>query len=217
MSSYTNSIAKSIVQIPENGLVVECGSRDCLDAIEVLNCYNPSKIYSFECNPESIEVCRANAKDYPQIELVESAVGNCNEDISFYATDMEKSKDKNIGASSALFHNGGQKDFIQKKINVPCTRLDTFMNDNNVENIDLLCLDLQGYEKIALEGMGERIKDVSYIITEVNFEPYYEGSVLFDDLLVFLNEKGFLFETAWPAIHLLNRVSFGDAIFKRAK
>jgi len=217
MSSYTNLIAKKIVQIPENGLVIECGSRDCLDAIEVLNHYNPRKIYSFECNPESIQVCKNNIADYNSIELVESAVGNCNDVIDFYATDMEKSKDKNIGASSALFHNGGQKDFIQKKINVPCTRLDTFMNDNNIENIDLLCLDLQGYEKIALEGMGERIKDVSYIITEVNFEPYYEGSVLFDDLLVFLNEKGFLFETAWPAIHFFNRVSFGDAIFKRAK
>jgi FkbM family methyltransferase len=217
MSSYTNSVAKNTVQIPENGLIVECGSRDCLDAIEVLNCYNPRKIYSFECNPESIQVCKHNIANYDNIELVESAVGNCDDVIDFYATDMEKSKDKNIGASSALFHNRGQKDFIQKKISVPCTRLDTFMNNNNIENIDLLCLDLQGYEKVALEGMGERIKDVSYIITEVNFESYYEDSVLFDDLLVFLNEKGFLFQVGWPAIHFFNRVSFGDAIFKRAK
>lgn len=217
MSSYTNPAAKNTVQIPENGLVVECGSRDCLDAIEVLNCYNPRKVYSFECNPESIQVCKNNIADHDSIELVESAVGNCDDVIDFYATDMEKSKDKNIGASSALFHNRGQKDFIQKKISVPCTRLDTFMNNNNIENIDLLCLDLQGYEKVALEGMGERIKDVSYIITEVNFESYYEDSVLFDDLLAFLNEKGFLFQVGWPAVHFFNRVSFGDAIFKRVK
>ena len=217
MSSYTNPAAKNTVQIPENGLVVECGSRDCLDAIEVLNCYNPRKVYSFECNPESIQVCKNNIADHDSIELVETAVGNCDDVIDFYATDMEKSKDKNIGASSALFHNRGQKDFIQKKISVPCTRLDTFMNNNNIENIDLLCLDLQGYEKVALEGMGERIKDVSYIITEVNFESYYEDSVLFDDLLAFLNEKGFLFQVGWPAVHFLNKVMFGDAIFKRAK
>lgn len=217
MSTYTNPISKNIVKIPENGIIFECGSRDCLDAIEVLNHYKPRKIYSFECNPESIEVCKANAKHYPQIELVESAVGNCNEDISFYATDMENSPDKNIGGSSALFHNRGQTDFIQKKITVPCTRLDTFMEENQIDKIDLLCMDLQGYEKIALEGMGERIKDVKYIITEVNFEAYYEGSALFDDIFNFMNEKGFIFETAWPASHLLENKLFGDAIFRKAE
>jgi FkbM family methyltransferase len=217
MSAYTHPISKDIVKIPEGGIIFECGSRDCLDAIEVLNHYKPRKIYSFECNPESIEACKANAKNYSQIELVESAVGNCNEDISFYATDMENSPDKNIGGSSALFHNRGQTDFIQKKITVPCTRLDTFMKENQIDKIDLLCMDLQGYEKIALEGMRERIKDVKYIITEVNFEAYYEGSALFDDIFDFLNSNDFIFETAWPTSHFLQRKLFGDAIFRRVE
>lgn len=215
MSTYTNPICKDIVNIPKNGIIFECGSRDCLDAIEILDHYQPSQIYSFECNPESIEVCRNNIKDHSQIILIESAVGNSNGVIDFYPTDMEKSPDKNIGGSSALFHNGGQTNFIQKKTTVPCLRLDTFMKENKIDKIDLLCMDLQGYEKITLEGMGDRIKDVSYVITEVNFEAYYEGSALFDDIFDLMNENGFIFETAWPSSHFLQRKLFGDAIFRR--
>jgi FkbM family methyltransferase len=38
----------------------------------------------------------------------------------------------------------------QFEINVEGTRLDTFLENNNIQNIDLLCIDLEGYELNAL-------------------------------------------------------------------
>lgn len=209
-SSYTKFLDYIDKEIK---IIVECGSRDCLDAIEMLKVYNPDIIYSFECNPESVEACKQNIANYPKIKLVDKAVSDKDGEITFYATDMEKSLDKNIGASSALIHKGGQKDFIQKEITVPSITLDTFFNENNLKEIDLLCLDLQGYEQVALIGFLKNIHKVKYIISEVSFQDYYYGNVLFDEYVKFLQDLNFVMITVDPIEHLLQRHAFGDALF----
>lgn len=210
-STYTQKVFTKFIKLDNEPIIFECGSRDGLDAIHMLDYYRPSKIYCFECNPESIDVCRKNISNYEKIELIPIAVGDKNSDIEFFATDMEESIDKNIGASSALIHAGDQINFKQKKISVPCTRLDTFMEDRKIQKIDLLCLDLQGYEKIALEGMGDRLSDVKYIITEVNFQVYYHNQVMYEALLDFLGLKGFECREVYP----YGTSGFGDALFER--
>lgn len=188
-------------------IIFECGSRDCIDAIEMKKYYNPSQIYAFECNPESVIICKDNIKNHQNINLINKAVSNLNGKIKFYATDMEKSFDKNIGASSALFHRDNQKEFIQKEIQVESIRLEDFMLENKIEKIDLLCLDLQGYEKTALEGLGNSIKKVNYIISEVSFSSFYHGDILFEEYKDFLKLNGF------NLTHTISYGGFGDALF----
>jgi FkbM family methyltransferase len=206
-STYTNPQFSRHITDKIN-TIIECGSRDCLDAIEMLNFYNPKNIYSFECNPDSIKVCELNIKDYESITLIKKAVSNINGNITFYATDMEKSKDKNIGASSALYHLDNKDNFIQKEISVPAIRLDKFMGDNNINEVDLLCFDLQGYERFAIEGIGDSIKKVKYIISEVSFKSFYNNDQLFEDYVNLLSTKGF------QLIETISYGSFGDSLFK---
>lgn len=210
MSTYLdNSFIKHIKKNID--IIIECGSRDCLDAIKMLEYFNPEKIYSFECNPESINNCLNNIKNYPEIELIPKAVSNINGCIDFYITDMDKSIDKNIGASSALYHLDNKTTFFQKKINVESTTLDTFIEEKKIDKINLLCLDLQGYEKIAIEGLSNNIDKVDYIISEISFQSYYINDTLFIDYNKYLNELGFeLLET-------LNYGGFGDALYKNKK
>lgn len=205
ISSYTRSTFTQHITDPIE-TIFECGSRDCLDAIEMLHFYKPKNIYSFECNPESIVVCRENIKQYPNIILVESAVSDHDGIIDFYATDMEKSIDKNIGASSALFHRD-QVEFIQKKIQVPCITLNKFIEKNNITAIDLLCLDLQGYEKIALDGLFEKTNIVKYIISEISYKSFYHNDMLFGEYKSYLESKGFAFLCE----------DSGDALFKNTR
>ena len=65
------------------------------------------------------------------------------------------------------------------------------MEDVGLDHIDLLCMDVQGAEPLVIEGLGSRIKDVTYIITEVCDEKFYEGEVLFQNFNACLSELGF--------------------------
>ena len=185
--------------------IVECGSRDCLDAKQLDRYYVPDRIYSFECNPESIGICKHNANG-TQIQVIEKAVCDKDELVDFYPTDMQASNDKNIGASSLLWHRD-QDQYIQKKIKVHGIRLDTFMEAENIDKIDLLCFDLQGAEYFAILGLGERIHDVHYIISEVAYKSFYHEDMLIQDFEVFLKLRGFkkIAENPYSG--------FGDALF----
>jgi FkbM family methyltransferase len=168
--------------------IIECGSRDGLDTIALEEFFNPDVIYSFECNPESIPVCLGNIEGHEKILFSNMAVTNIDGRVKFYPTDMRKSPDKNIGASSLFRHTRG---LVQKEIEVEAVRLDTFMQLQNINHIDLLCMDIQGAEPLAIEGLGERIKDVAYIITEVCDKIFYEGEVPFQQFNDTLEKLGF--------------------------
>ena len=204
--TYINNVFTKHITEKIN-VIFECGSRDAIDSLKMFDFYQPKKIFCFECNPDSVNVCRDNIGDNKYIILIDKAVSNTDGEIYFYATDMDKSSDKNIGASSALLHLDNKDSFFQKKINVKSITLKTFMEENEITDIDLLCLDLQGYEKFALEGLGEKIKNIKYIISEVSFSSYYSGDTLFDDYKTFLKNLGFDF------IEAISYGGFGDALF----
>jgi FkbM family methyltransferase len=189
-------------------IIFECGSRDAIDSLKMFDFYQPKKIFCFECNPDSVNVCKETIGENNNIILVDKAVSNNDGEIDFYVTDMDKSIDKNIGASSALLHLDNKESFFQKKITVNSITLKTFMEENNINNIDLLCLDLQGYEKIALEGLGDKIKNVKYIISEYANRSFYSGDILLEDYQTFLTSLGF------DLIEVNNYGDFGDALFK---
>lgn len=210
MSTYLNTIFTNKINKQDIHTIVECGSRDCLDAV-ALSAYYNAKVYAFECNPESIPICKKNIKDNDNVILIEKAVYKREGQITFFATDMEKSEDKNIGASSLLLHKDQIK-YIQKRILVDSIRLDTFMFNENINSIDLLCMDLQGSELFALQGLGSKIANVNYLIIEVNFKSYYHSDILYPIILGWLHKYNFK-ELSWDC-SLKRCKTFGNMLFK---
>lgn len=186
-------------------IIFECGSRDCLDAIELAEYYWPCFVYSFECNPESIPVCERNIEGIAAISLIKKAVYNENGKVKFYPTDMERSIDKNIGASSLLWHKDNKNEFFQKEIEVEAIRLDTFMKSVGLSYIDLLCMDLQGAEHLAIEGLGDFLQNVRFVITEAEKHSHYEGSLSFIEKRKFFQSKGYKQQAFWKGNILFER------------
>ena len=54
------------------------------------------------------------------------------------------------------------------------------------ENIDLMCIDLQGYELNALKSLGSKLNNVKYIITECSISTTYINGVEFKELSDYL-------------------------------
>lgn len=194
--------------------IVEVGARDCQETLGLHEEFPDSEIYSFECNPSTLPKCREAVKNIKNIHLVEKAVSDTNGSINFYPIDQEQTKttwaDGNPGASS-IFKASGKytvETYVQKEIEVESITLQSFMQDHQLDTIDVLWMDIQGAEIVALKGLGVKIYDVRIIHTEVDFLEIYSGQPLFEDVYSFLNQHNFL---------LIKFTSFGkyagDAVF----
>jgi len=180
-------------------VIFDIGTLHCLESIEFSKKYKNAKIFAFEANPVTYLECVERTKDIDNITVINKAVNHYDGVCSFYPIDPEKTItpwfDGNRGASS-LYKSNGTYDhiekYIQQEIEVPCTRVDTFCKENNIKQIDLLWMDLQGAELIALESMGkELISTIQVIHTELEMNPIYQDQCLFDDVDKFLRENNF--------------------------
>lgn len=204
MGSYTNPAFKSILENLPLKTAFEIGSLHALDAIEILKSYNLEKIIIIECNPECVKLCKKHTEQYSQIQVVDCAAWYENTELSFYKVvesyDMRGNPshrneihDCNIGASSCFKSNGKwpHEKYIQQEIKVKARRLDEVAAELNIKNIDLICMDLQGAELHALKGLGNYLKDVKAIVTELEIEPMYHDQSLYKDVESYLSGYGF--------------------------
>ena len=93
-----------------------------------------------------------------------------------------------------MFKSNGKypvEKYVQNEITVNCHRLDTVMAKNNIPRVDIIWMDLQGAELLALKGLGKFMKTVKYMNTEVSHYAMYHGQVLFDELNNFVISNGF--------------------------
>ena len=183
--------------------IFELGSCNLIDAIKLLNHFQSSKIYSFECNNDCLIECYKNLNNLEEekkkrLVLIDKAVSINNGDVIFYPFDLKKYN--NMGASSMLLIDFSLRDIKdhdynrknpQTKIIVNGVRLDTFIDENHIDNIDLLCIDLQGYELNAIKSLGNHLHKIKYIITECSIASTYINGATFKELNEYLSNYNF--------------------------
>jgi FkbM family methyltransferase len=177
--------------------VIEAGARDCTETAEFSRCLPNAFIYSFECNPSTLPTCRDVIKHLPNATLIEQAVADQDGVISFYPINQDLTdtewEDGNPGASS-LFKASGEyppERYVQDEITVSATKLGTFLNEERIPCVDLLWMDIQGAELMALIGLGDRVHEIKAIHTELEFFEIYSDQPLFAEIRRFLNRRGF--------------------------
>lgn len=179
-------------------VIFDIGSCHCLESVEFSKTYPLAQIVAFEANPVSYQVCLDNSRDYSSIKVVNTAINDFDGECSFYPMDKEKTittwEDGNQGASSLFLANGAYdhiEKYVQYEIKIPCTRLDTYCSENDIHQVDLIWMDLQGAELKALQSLGELLDTVKVIHTELEMNPMYHGQCLFQDVYQFLLQKDF--------------------------
>jgi FkbM family methyltransferase len=102
-----------------------------------------------------------------------------------------------LATSSVLRINREAPELTQVHLGTPryldreARTLDDIAAASRLEWIDLLKLDVQGFEDRILRGGRQALARTALIWTEVSFVPLYENSCAFPDLHQFLREAGF--------------------------
>ncbi len=74
---------------------------------------------------------------------------------------------------------------------VPVIRLDRFIEQQSIEEIDLLKIDTQGNDFAVLKGAGDAISRIKRIILEVQLSPLYKGAARKAQIIDYLEARGF--------------------------
>jgi FkbM family methyltransferase len=75
-------------------------------------------------------------------------------------------------------------------VKVRTGRLDTLLAKRKIDQVDIIKLDIQGGELLALKGLGKHLRKVEFIQIEVSLVSYNRNSPLFSELNKFLNKSG---------------------------
>jgi FkbM family methyltransferase len=173
--------------------ILDIGSRDLEQSLELHSVFPNAHIHAFEPNPESFKDCQAKAPDY--ITVWPYAALDSDGEITFYNVPQ----DENKGASSIFEpteHVVGVDMLTIQKITVPTKRIDTWATENNISTIDLCWIDVQGAEMPVFKGFGTYLHDVQAIATEAETGALYYGNRKYEptqytELKEFLEHEGF--------------------------
>ena len=196
-STYINPVFARHMDKARIEVAFEIGSRDARDAVAIRDFYGVPRVYCMECNPEAVDLCKKTLAGEDNISLVEKAAWRESGPLTFYPvvkSYRDGNEERNIGASSCFPESGDyvhREKFIQEEITVDAVRLDELCCELAVPAIDLICMDVQGAALQVLQGLGEKLKDTSYIITELEVSPIYKGQSLLPEVAAYLHGHGF--------------------------
>lgn len=158
----------------KNLIIFDIGGCNFYDSLYLKHHFPYAEIYSFEPNKDNLEIHRHQAEE-KGIFVVPVAVSNINDTTVFYNSvshDGAGSILKPIvkqGTTEGIHHDGVF--YNMQGYEVQIVRLDTFCQLNNIDHIDYLHIDVQGAEKLVIEGLG--IMRPYFIFAETcEFETY---------------------------------------------
>lgn len=185
-------ISKAVIKkyLPNNAVVIDCGAHDGKDSVELARLFTNGTVYAFEPAPKIFERLKKRTAPYQNIKCYNLALSDKIGTAKFYISSGDSD-----GSSSLLApkeHLDYHPETVFKEtIDVKSETLDSWAGMHGIEKIDLLWLDMQGYELQMLKASDKILSTVNVIHTEVSTTELYKEIGLYADFKSYLEKKGF--------------------------
>jgi len=165
---------------------------------------NIKKIISFESSPLNFEILKKNREKLQKkfknntIEIINLTLGSSYKNATIKQIDESSSStlnDINIHSKyfkkkKLLLFNKIDKKFY-KEISVKITPLSDFIEESNIEKIDFIKIDTEGYEYEILKGLGKKFHIVKIIMFEHHYDDMLKKNYKFKDIHKILKQNNF--------------------------
>lgn len=182
-----------------NRIHFDVGANEGINAIHFARFEPTTMVVAFEPTPKLVDMIRYNTSNLNNFVLEPSAVSNFNGISKFHISPESQYGD--YSCSSLLEFSDksqtewpGRTDFQTiDEITVQVIRLDSYITDNQIPQIDYLKIDTQGADLQVLEGCGELLSIVNEGTMEAatKSDILYKGQNTEEDSINFLVNNGF--------------------------
>ena len=195
---YTKEEFTRFIDVNKIKTIFEIGARECGYTQDIVDHYTSCvNLHCFECNPLTIDLCKQNVnkinklqnKSLKQIKLNNLGISSVEEVVKFYPVLVGN----DYGSSSAGFHPTEKShSIINRDIEVKCTTIDIYCEQNSISSVDMILIDIEGGELKAFEGAKNILPTVSYIIAETQDVMRNKDTPLRSDIAEYLSQFGFV-------------------------
>jgi len=140
------------------------------------------KVYAFEPHPV---LCEYITQKHPDVTVVNACCGEINGVVNINIPDTSV-------VISSILDRPVFKELTSQTIHkreVPCVRIDTYCKENNIDSIDYIKIDVEGYEYRVMLGLDEMFKAKK--ITCGHFEILVQELHPLDDIYNYLKTHGY--------------------------
>jgi FkbM family methyltransferase len=170
-------------------IIAYVGANEGHTALALSEAFPGRVFFLFEPAPQTFDILLEKTKGHKNMHCVNIAVGSKEEYRQMLVDEFSP-------ASSLLPYEPialQEYPFLGKQHNakVLVRPLDMVMKENRIENVDLVLMDVQGYENEVLLGAQKTLKSCKIVISELSLHALYRGSSTFDSVYQTLVKKGF--------------------------
>lgn len=194
MSFFNLNWIKQIIGNKENMIIFDVGAFNFDDSINFKRNFSKADVYAFEAFVFNCEKFGQTATLHG-VKVHNLAISDKNGESIFYnSTDYNGAEWTCSGSllkpsikGIIEIHKG--LNYNKEGVKVQTIRLDDFCKLNQIENIDVIHMDIQGAEYYAIKGLGELRPKIIFCET-CEYESY-ENSLSLNDLDNLLLEMGY--------------------------
>lgn len=177
-------------------IIFDVGSHYGNEILNFKHYFSSAKIYAFEANKKCFEKLRNTTKSKKNVFIQNIFLSKdlINQPIDFFI-------DKKSDLIGSYYSKTQLTKTTTAKTQVNTDTIDNFCKIKNLQNIDILRIDINGYELEALKGATNLLneKKINYICTSFfdlcSDDEFYMGNLM--EISKFLNLKGYRFISAY--------------------
>lgn len=152
--------------------------------------FEPSRIWLVEADPSMVGMLRRDFSDKPGWSIIHAAVSDATGEIELRVNEHRESSSI-LPIEEISSRTFGKEMKEVSKVAVPALSLDDLFERYDIQNVDLMKVDIQGAERLLIEGGGKALGKTRSIYLEVNFERFYTGAPVFAETDGMLRAAGF--------------------------
>lgn len=169
--------------------VIDVGANTGQFTVAACNIFKGVIVHAFEPIEKCVDRLRANTSRYKNIHIHPVALGDDCKTAAFHMNNYS------LASSLLRLSDKHQAEFSQaterETVSVAVRTLDSNFFDKPLAAPVLMKLDVQGAERMVIEGGRETLQRVDYILMETSFSPMYIGEPCFTEMIDVMRMRDF--------------------------
>lgn len=195
--------------------ILEAGTAEGNDTVEFSKIFPNGNIYAFEPVVSFYKQAYDKVRNISNVKLFNNALAEVRGQKTMFLADRFGTPWGSASLLPPKDHLKTNPDISFRDSTVVDTvTLQDILDKFQLSSIDIMWLDMQGYEPVILMNNVDIIKKTKYIYSEINLVENYQDNVLYPEFAKFMEDSGFKIVYEEKLTSPTNIVDGGNVLFE---